>query len=134
MTGEELPRDLKDIERSLLGGPEPSALLRSRVLDCINEELHRSERMAFWQYAAAVAAACILVINLSLSFAPRHQVSFSAHAGDTGSSAETIRQLQLGLPENEIQRQSVLLAAGEHLTLAARPYGSSTGTPTLRTQ
>lgn len=134
MTGEELTRDLEAIERVLQGGPQPSPSLRYRVLARVNDELHRQQRVAFWQNVSTVAASILLVLNLSLSFACLPPQMSHVEPAIVASLAEQVRQMQLHISDDEIERQSLLLAAGEQLLLVAKPYGSFTGTPLLLTQ
>ena len=129
MMNERLPDELEAIERALRDRPQPSASLRCRVIQRVGDELHRSQQLAFWQYAAAVAASVLLVMNVGLSVARVPRTVIHDAPADTAALAEQVRRMELGLSEEEIERQCLLLAAGARLLPMARPYGSSPKTP-----
>lgn len=129
MTHDDLPPELASIERRLTGGPAPSAALRARVTGRVRDELRRGQGrpMGFWQYVGALAAAVLLLANLSLS------VTSSSARVDLGGTdrpaelCEEIAEMGLDLPEAEVRRQCLLLAAGAELLPLARPQGSPGG-------
>ncbi len=131
MTGDDLTRDLVMLERTLCGGCQQSPSLRSRVMDKVQEELYRSQRLAFWQYVSAVAALVLLALNLSISVASMPRQVAGLDRNRVSSLREQISQMQLALSEEDIQQHCLLLAAGEHLRPLAKPYGSSPGTSVL---
>ena len=64
-----LPPELVELERELAGRrrAEAPAGMRTRVLTGARAELGARRRMAWWSFAASVAAAAVLVANLSIS-------------------------------------------------------------------
>ena len=128
MTGDDLPRDLAILERALFGGRQPSPSLRRRVMDQVQQELCRSQRLAFWQYVSALAALVLLVWNLSVSAASLPRRAIGVDRNRLASLHEQAGQMQLDLSTDEIRRQCLLLAAGYELVPFKTPYGSGTGT------
>lgn len=132
MDNSDLPPDLAELERELhAGGHEPAPALRDRVMAHVRQELHRSKRLAFWQYASAVAASFLLVLNLSFSAASS---SFRAPRLDHNkvtTLCKQVDQMQLGFSADEIKRQCLLMAAGGELVPYRRPYGSAPGTSVI---
>jgi hypothetical protein len=101
--------------------------MRQRVIESARVELQRGGARNGWTFAAAVAAAVVVWINLSMS---------ATLATDCGYRPDTprrpldevagqIQQLLPELPEGEAMRQAALLQAGSHLpeypTLSAGP-------------
>ncbi len=123
MTEKRLPHDLETIEQALTGGPAPSPALRARVLARVDDELSRSARRPFRRYAAGVAAAVLLAMNVSLSLTTPAGPVADAPPARTAALAEQLRGMDLGLSEAEIARQCRLMAAGERLLPMGRPYG-----------
>jgi hypothetical protein len=114
----DLPDDLADLERRLAQRhrPEPAGDLRRRVLAAVRAA--GSEGNGFWRFAAAVAAAALLAINLSMSVA----ADTDWHLGDTNpppSAHAVARRLQEVLPDlppDEARRQALLQAGRSRLT------------------
>lgn len=131
MTHDDLPPELARIERRLAGGPEPSAALRARVMVQVRDELRRREGqpVGFWQYVAALAAAVLLLANLSLSVTSSSVRVDLGGPDRPGELCEEIAEMGLGLPEAEVRRQCLLLAAGADLLPLARPQGLPAGLP-----
>ena len=84
MENRQLPPDLQQLERDLAGRPRPGppAELRQRVIEGARVELRRNGSRNGWTSAAAVAAAVVVWINLSMSV---------THATDYGSRPDTPR-------------------------------------------
>jgi anti-sigma-K factor RskA len=128
MNDDELPAELAMIEQAMSSGPRPGSSLRKRVTDRVEMELHRSRRLAFWQYASAIAAAVLLALNFSISVAhmPRQNPDMDRNA--VAALRDQMGRMQLALSDDEIERQCLLLAAGERLVPSATPYGSAGAT------
>ncbi|MGE5609292.1 MAG: hypothetical protein ACM359_08565, partial [Bacillota bacterium] len=89
-------------------------------------------RMSLWSYAASLAAAAILVLNLSLAasgepFATRLKVS----PQQTRVRADAIHQVVPELSSAEACRMAVVLSASENLVAAPLPRGASAGSVLL---
>jgi hypothetical protein len=125
MNDDELPAELAMIEQAMSSGPRPSSSLRKRVTDRVQMELHRTRRLAFWQYASAVAAVVLPALNFSISVAhmPRQNPDMDRNAAT--ALRDQMGRMQLALSDDEIERQCLLLAAGERLAPSATPYGSA---------
>ena len=134
MTSDDLPPDLAALEQALGGGPQPSAALRSRVMAQVQEELHVSRRREFWQFVSGVAASVLLLVNFSVSIASVQGQVPRAEAADAKSLYEEIGKLQLALSDDEIRRQSLLMAAGRDLLPFGTPRGSTPGTSVIPNQ
>jgi hypothetical protein len=66
-----------DLERELAGRlPGPTAEFRQRVLAAVRRELSPND---FWRFAALVAAAALLAINLSMSVANHASWNSGSH-------------------------------------------------------
>jgi len=122
----DLPPDLSAIERALSGGPLPSPALRGLVTAQVEQELRRSKQLDFWQYAAAVAAVTLVVMNLTLTVS-----TASPQRSDPGIDREKqaaiqrqLEDMQLPLSPQEIRRQSMLMAAGAELMPVGTPHSS----------
>jgi len=116
MEDEQLSAELEELERDLAGRPraEPSADLRERVIEGVQAELRRRKARNGWAFAAAVAAAALVWINLSLSatlgtdYGPRRV----RPRPPVDRMAQQIQQLLPELSDCEALRQAVLLEAG----------------------
>ena len=119
MENHDLPPDLHELERDLAGRPRPvpPAALRQRVIGCVRAELRRNGSRNGWTFAAGVAAAVLVWVNLSLSATlatdfgpqpdrPRRPVE---------KVAAEIQRLLPGLSDEEARRQAILLQAGSDL-------------------
>jgi len=134
MSSQDLPPDLAALERELMARdrPSPPSALRQRVLDGVRRDHRRPPRLPAWQFAAAVAAALLLGINLSVSVAN----NLSGHLADgldkerLDAEAERLRGLVPELSDQEVYRQA-LLAQGAAQLLAA-PVPSSSPESLLR--
>jgi len=121
----ELPRELMDIERALrASGVEPDAGLRFAVMSRVRRELADSRRRDFWRYAAGVAAAVLLILNVSLSAVRTGPATLAGgERPQLRAAVEQVRQIGLELPGQEIVRQCVLMSAGGTLEMYLEPYG-----------
>jgi hypothetical protein len=127
MTGDELPPDLAALEQALRGLCQPGAALRERAMASVREELRGSERAEFWQYAAAVAAVFLVLLNLSVTVAAVSPPTPGLDRNTVATLRGQLDQMQLGLPADEVNRQCLLLWAGEQLVPYGRPRGSAGG-------
>jgi hypothetical protein len=120
MSDPELPADLAAIERRLADRPrvEPTSELGSRVLAATRAALRRSSAAAGWHPWAAVAAAVLFGINLSMSVAADTDWHLlpGAEPGQVVATADRLRALAPDLPESEIRRQALLARAAAGLT------------------
>jgi hypothetical protein len=91
--------------------------LRHRVLDDVRSRLRHEQSQSRWQFAAAVAAAAMLWMNLSLS--ATQATDFGLRPSRPSESIETIarqiEQLAPDLSPREARRQAILLQAGSNL-------------------
>ena len=115
---EPLPPELSELERQLAarGGPAPDAHVKLRVLRAVQAELRSREswrlrRKHAWHFAAGVAAAVLLWLNLSLFAANHTEWNFNRNdsRGETLAMAREIRELLPELTEGEALRQAALL-------------------------
>ena len=119
MENHDLPPDLQELERDLAGRPRPvpPAALRQRVIGGVRAELRRNGSRNGWTFAAGLAAAVVVWVNLSLS--ATLATGFGSKRGGTGPPvekvAEQIQQLLPELSDEEARRQAVLLQAGSDL-------------------
>jgi hypothetical protein len=125
MTREELPGNLAAIERRLRGAGEPSGALRCRVTARVREELRGAKRLAFWQYAAALAASVMLLLNFGFSTAAVPTQILDMDRSRLTLLREEIRHLNLPLSPGDVRRQCVLLAAADALVPMGTPRGSA---------
>lgn len=122
MTDPELPPDLAALERRLIDRPHvaPSSDLDRRVLRATRNILNQPAGPASdgWRFWAAVAAAVLLGINLSMSMAANTDWRLTAHAepGQLAATVERLRALAPELSEAELRRQALLTRAGAGLT------------------
>jgi hypothetical protein len=117
----ELPPDLAELERLLSRRrrPAPPADLRQRVLAAVRRA-SAGEVAGFWRFAAGVAAAALLAINLSMSAAGNTDWHLAGEpAPDCAASADRIHEVLPELSEREARRQAVLLRARCYLTPGA---------------
>jgi hypothetical protein len=115
-----LPPDLAGLERRLArrNSPGSGGELRQRVLAAV---CRASDGHDFWRFAAGVAAAALLAINLSMSVAndTDWHLSETPAAGD-GGTPEYLGALLPELSPREARRQALLLQARSRL-LATPP-------------
>ena len=121
MDDNQLPTDLRQLERELAGRPRPGppAELRRRVIDGARVELRRNGSRNGWPLAAAVAAAVVVWINLSMSatLGTDYGPGPDTAGPPAGKVAAQIRQLLPELSENDALLQAVLLQSRSDLTL-----------------
>src|SRR5262245_7894797 len=122
MIDPELPPDLSALERRLAERPraEPAADLGPRLLAATRAALrHRPvPPAAGWRSWAALAAAVLVGINLSMSLAADTDWDL-APGVDPAEVAATWNRLRAAapdLPESELRRQALLAWAGARLT------------------
>jgi hypothetical protein len=121
------PDDLDDLERDLRDHPfpEPSPAFRRQVLDAMLAEARRSQRPARAHLGgfAAVAAALMLAINLSMSVANDSDFRFAAPAprGQIRDTVAQVRALFPELTEDEALRHALALQAGSGRAVPAPP-------------
>lgn len=124
----QLPSELQQLERDLAKRSllAATAGLRQRVLDDVRSRLRAERLRDRWQFAAAVAAAALLWMNLSMSatqatdfdLRPQWPVESSA------AIAQQIRQLVPECSPEEVRRQAILLRAGANMPLMPDRVGS----------
>jgi hypothetical protein len=124
MSDPSLPPDLADVERRLLSRPavEPSADFAGRVLSSVRDALRHRPAVAVapssaWRSWAAVAAAVLVGINLSMSAASNTDWHFTAEFEPAQVAALTaeLQALAPELPASEVRRQALLARAGAEL-------------------
>jgi hypothetical protein len=124
MSDASLPPDLAELERDLVGLPqiEPSADFAQRVLGSVHNALrHRPTAAATpagrWRSWAAVAAAMLVVINLSMSAAADTDwhLTDDVEPRRVTALADELRVLAPDLPASELRRQAWLARAGAGL-------------------
>ena len=132
MDNRQLPAELEALQRELRER-QPTHLpadLRGRVIGGVRAELARERSRGQWTFAAAVAAAAVIWINLSIS--ATQSTDFGLDFRGEPPSVETVaEQIQRTLPEisrREALRQAVLLRAGSQLVC----YPAVSGRPTSR--
>jgi hypothetical protein len=121
-----LPPDLTAVERLLSDRPrvDPPAGLAPRVLAAARDELRArpagDRRGDGWRSWAAVAAAALFGVNLSMSVSADTAWDFAGPADPTSVAAATsgLRALAPDLPESELRRQALLARAGATMTPA----------------
>jgi hypothetical protein len=118
MTDPDLPPDLAALEQRLADRPrvEPHADLAARVLTATQDALRQPAPPARsdWHTWAAVAAALLLAVNLSMSVAANTDWDFAPEPPAT--TAEQLRALAPDLPEAELRRQALLARAAAGLS------------------
>lgn len=130
-----LPPELAELEQRLAcrAASQPSDHLRARILQAVARELAQpsmaaTPRMSFWSYAASLAAAAILVLNLSLAASGNPlAVRPKLAPQQTLARANAIRQVAPELSAVETRRMALLLSASESLVAVPLPRGSSAG-------
>jgi hypothetical protein len=115
-----LPPDLAELERLLSGRApiEPSAEFAARVLGSVREALRHGPSAAAaptrkWRSWAAVAAAVLVGINLSMSAAADTDwhLAPDVEPGRVAALADELRALVPDLPASELRRQALLARA-----------------------
>jgi hypothetical protein len=140
MTDPPLPPDLADLERRLADGApiEPSADFAGRVLGSVRDALRLRPAMppapaAGWRSWAAVAAALLVGINLSMSAAADTDwhLERDVEPGQVAALTEQLRELAPDLPAAEVRRQMLLARAGASLPRVFNLSPSRERTPIL---
>ena len=120
MTDPELPSDLADLERRLADRPraEPSAGLGPRVLGAARLVLRPRPAAASWRSWAALAAAVLVGVNLSMSVAANAdwQLTADVEPEQIDATTDQLRAAAPELSERELRRQALLYRAGAGLT------------------
>ncbi|HET6575075.1 MAG TPA: hypothetical protein VFG68_15820 [Fimbriiglobus sp.] len=120
MSDSELPADLAALERRLADRPRvaPSTGLGPRVLDVARLAQRPRPVAASWRSWAALAAAVLVGINLSMSVAGSADWRLTAgiEPGQIDATADRLRAAAPELPERELRRQALLYRAGAGLT------------------
>lgn len=119
MSEHDLPDDLATLERDLASRPRPSPSddLRRRVLAAVRSELARPaaaprRRLGTWEFAAAVAAAVLFAMNLSMVAASDTRLDLGGPPPNgTEAAVVALCRLLPEMPEREARRQVVLLKA-----------------------
>lgn len=119
MAEHDLPDDLVGLARDLASRPRPapSGNLRQRVLAAMRSELARPaaaprRRLGTWEFAAAVAAAVLFGMNLSMVVASGAQLDLGGPPSNgTEAAVASLQHLLPDLPEREARRQVALLKA-----------------------
>lgn len=124
MNDPELPDDLAALAQELgRGAAEPDPALGERVQARVRAELRHPEREPFWPFAAAVAAGVALLLNVGFSAANGSVRLPRQRPTDPAAICEQVRAMGLGISDEELRRQCLLMAAGETLVLYGQPYG-----------
>src|SRR5262245_52835118 len=123
MSDSELPPDLAALERQLAERPriEPSPDFGARLLAASRVALgHRPPAVgaAGWRRWAAVAAAVLFGINLSMSVATDTDWHLlpGPEPEQVTATVNQLRELAPELPESELRRQALLARAGAALS------------------
>ena len=123
-----LPKDLSGLELELAARaiPEPSPELRGRVMLAIRQESVESpavDAAGTWRFAAAVAAALLLLLNVSMSVANHADwdVWGRPQKQDVASVARKLRETVPELSEREALRVARVMGSGAPLVLAPCP-------------
>jgi len=127
MEDRQLPEELERIEQELIDRPSlrPPDDLRERVSDAVRAELQRKRPGDRWAFAAAVAAAVVVWINLSLSAtqATDCRLSWGDRPLAVEAAARQIRELLPEVSDREAMRQAILLQSGSNLAWCPNPVG-----------
>jgi len=122
MENGQLSSELEQLERALANRmlPEASAQLRQRVLADVRSKLRAKRRQTNLQFAAVVAAAALLWMNLSMSATQATDFGFRRNLmNESSESIETVaRQIQQLAPEfspEEARREAILMRAGSDM-------------------
>ena len=120
MTDPELPSDLADLERRLADRPRagPPAGLGPRVLDATRTAQRPRPTVTSWRSWAALAAAVLVGVNLSMSVAANAdwQLTADVEPEQVDATADRLRAAAPELSERELRRQALLYRAGAGLT------------------
>jgi hypothetical protein len=129
-----LPKELTDLEQQLAARalPEPSPELRGRVITAIRQKTVEGPALGVtgaWRFAAALAAALLLMLNLSMSVANRAERDGwrrpQQQKQDTAAAARKLAQIVPELSEQEAFRTVLLLQNDPPLILAPCPRAPS---------
>jgi hypothetical protein len=110
----ELPPELQDIERDLMGRERVQAPpgFRERLAHRIGEELRRERARGLLAFAAGLAAAVVLCLNFSMTAAG--SIEFELQVADGRPPVQALaRQIQEAVPDlppREALRQAILLS------------------------
>lgn len=119
MEHRQLPPELQQLERDLTARPlpEPPADLRRRVIGQVRAGVRQERSAARWAFAAALAAAVLVWVNLSLSAtqATDYGMRLGGQGPPIGMAARQIQRLLPGISRREALRQATLLQAGSNL-------------------
>ena len=121
--------DRTALERELAGRPrpEPTEALRRRVMDAVHGALGAGpspvrRAMSAWEFAATIAAAVVLWMNLSMSAVNRMDWEADGRLRNGIETAVAlVRDLAPELSEAEARRQVLLLKAAERMVRAPKP-------------
>ncbi|HEY7156202.1 MAG TPA: hypothetical protein VH575_19710 [Gemmataceae bacterium] len=117
MNSFDLPPELLDVERRLAerARPKPDTAFRRRVLSAMGNERATSRagrlRQDVWRWAATLAAAVLLSLNLAMSLA-NHRAGPRAErieGEDIDSAARALRQRHPDLSEREADQLAALM-------------------------
>ncbi len=120
MPEHELPDDLSRLEQRLAARPRPapSEDLKRRVMAAVRSELARGaagprRRLSTWEFAAAVAAAVLFWMNLSMVVAGDTRMDLCGPPPNgTEAAVAALQRLLPDLPEREARRQVAMLKVG----------------------
>jgi hypothetical protein len=130
-----LPDELAELEQELQRETQtPDPALKDKVLAGVQQQLRSEQGSDFWQFAAGVAAAVLLVLNLTLSTTISTGVAPRMEHHVTKPVNIQLDAKELGLTREELQRQAMLMAAGNELVRYTRPYGSLKKYPGMSNQ
>jgi hypothetical protein len=134
MEPSDLPPELAEVEQLLAARarPAPSADHKARVLATVRREVAAQQtwwhRPDAWRYAAGVAAALVLGMNLALfaSTGTSRLPICNGHATEIDQAAAEIQKLVPDLGPAEARRQALVMAGASSLVLLPRPSGEET--------
>jgi hypothetical protein len=121
MSDYQLPPELEILEQELAARstPPPADNLQLRITTGVRSRLRRESRLDFWRFAAAAALVAAVWLNLSLSAA--RETNFHFQLADKRPSvektAQEIKNLLPEMSEDDVQREALLLCAGENLVM-----------------
>ena len=126
MPEHELPDDLSRLEEGLAARPRPapSEDLKRRVMAAVRSELARGaaaprRRLSTWEFAAAVAAAVLFWMNLSMVVASDTRMDLCGPPPNgTEAAVAALCRLLPDMPDREARRQVAMLRAGSRLVPA----------------
>jgi hypothetical protein len=120
MTDPDLPPDLAELERRLAARPrvEPPAGLGPRVRDAARVALRPRPADGGWRSWAALAAAVLIGLNLSMSVAGSTdwRLTAAVEPEQVNATADRLRAAAPDLSERELRRQALLYRVGAGLT------------------